>query len=197
MVTFNRFEISQTGDKLFVEITGVEDSYPTAFRLYDTEGYPDKDKSYEFSSKIDPETNVQSFEIKANEIGELIFEGLIIGEVVYEIPSSQSTITYTKQAVAVNMTKIYTCLVQNASNLEIIDCKLELKNSNCSCVHDVLHTFIELESFKVLLKNEEFKLAVEVFVSLDEKCSLNCIGLFELGLYPGIGIKTIDNKIVE
>lgn len=197
MVVFNKFEISKTGDKIIVETSCINDSYATEFRLYSSYSYPDKNKAFVFNSKLEGNSSTQSFEINANEIGELIFEGLIIGEIVYNIPSGANVITYTKQAVAVNMTKIYTCLVNNATNLEVDCCKLLLTDSSCICVDDVLHSFIELESFKILLKNEEFKLATEVFNSLNEKCTLNCIGLDELTLYPGIGIKTIDNKIVE
>lgn len=197
MVTYNRFELNETGSKILVHITGIAESFATGFRLYDSYTYPDKEKSYIFDSKLTEQSSEQIFEIDATEIGELFFDGFFIGEVTYEIPAGLSTVTYNKQAVLAGMTKIYNCIVANAAMLEVDDCKLSLKNSNCSCVEDTYHSFIELESFKILLKSGEFKLATEVFNSLNDKCSLNCVGLSELAIQPTIGIGTINDKIIE
>lgn len=198
MITFELLEIDSSGTKLKVETSSVVDEARAVdFRLYTCDSYPDKDKAFNFSRFLEPGVSNQSFEIDAHEIGELIFQGILIGEIVYEIPCNNNNITYTKQAVVVNMTNIYTCLVRNAASLELNECKLLLEDSHCGCLDDVLHTFIELESFKVLLKNNQYKLAIELFESLEEKCSLNCLNLYELSLYPGIGIKTVKDKIVE
>lgn len=198
MVTFELLEIDSSGKVLKVETSSIiEEARAVDFRLYTSNSYPDKDKAFNFSRFLDGTDSSESFEIEANEIGELIYEGIIIGEIVYEIPLNNNNITYTKQAVVVNMTHVYTCLVRNASNLEVDECKLTLEDSDCACIDDVLHTFIELEAFKVLLKNNEYKLAIEVFESLEEKCSMNCLNLYELSLSPGIGIKTVKDKIVE
>lgn len=197
MVNFERFELSQDGNKLYIETSSLEEAYATEFRLYTEASYQDKNKAFQFNSKLTPNSSVQEFEIDANEIGELIFEGLYIAEIVYDIPAGPNSITYTKQAIAVNMSKVYTCIVRAASSLEVDCCKLVLKDNDCACVEDILHSFIELESFKILIKNEEYKLAIEVWNSLNEKCSINCTDMFDEALYPGIGISTINNKIVE
>lgn len=197
MVVFNKFEINIKGDEIHVKTTGVEGSYATEFRLYTSKTYKNKSQAYTLSHLITLNSSIQEFIIKASDIGELYFDDIYVGEILYILPTNSSVIDYEKEAVVANLSKIYYHTIKSASSLEVHECELELVDSKCGCVNDVLHTYIELESVKVLLKNREYKYGIKMYTSLKEKCSLQYIEDYDYNLYSGFGLKTINDKIEE
>lgn len=146
-------------------IENIEEVY-----LYNAYTYPDKEKGINITDLLPPSSS--SFTLSATDVGMHFFSEMVILEAV----------TYREESiygVYIPMDKLIRCFIEGVVELEIEDCSL-LVSSPCTCIEDIIHSFMGIEALETLLTTNNIALACKLYLSLCSKCSLNCIGLEEL-----------------